>query len=93
MVSHRSHSTGIRLDVAQISGMANSRIGRTMILTGRVKMRSCGHASVGVVPKLVDMEAVLASRQSRHLTGHFDLARLRLRSEIKRIPLISRVIA
>lgn len=58
--------------------MTDSSLGSTVLLGQGVEVRSSGHAPVGVVSELVDMEAMLAGGQSRHLTAHFDGARLGL---------------
>merc|ERR1719510_1138202 len=59
-------------NVAKISGMSFSFIvsGSAMFCLVRVVMRSGRSATIGVVTKLMDVEAMLASGQSRNFSGH-----------------------
>lgn len=55
---HLADAVGARLNVAQVADVARLRRGTAVRLALRIEMRSGGNAAVGVVAKLVHVEAV-----------------------------------
>lgn len=69
---------GTSFNVAQIASVSNCCIGCAVLFFMWIEMWSGRCASIGVVAKLMDMEAVLSCCQAGYLTGNRNWAIFRL---------------